>query len=341
LLRTGQLKRAVNVVECTRLQDAARAGGDTEELQFHATVPLISQRRPLGVLNVASNEWEFLTAADLQFLSAVGAQVATAIERARLYDLSQAQRARMERELETARTVQAGLLPHPLPSIPGFQLAADWRSAREVAGDFYDVFTLPGGRWGIVIADVSDKGAPAALYMAMARSLIRATRHNMSSPAEALMQVNEVLCTQTSVEMFVTVFYAMLDPATRSLTYANAGHNPPIIRRAAAPGIERLPYGGTFIGMLEDIHLADSTISLEPGDALVAYTDGLTDAENSQHEYYDVGRLAATIATAPATAPALLAHLLADLDTFTGDAPALDDITVLVMTCETLDDYRL
>lgn len=341
LLRNGQLKRAVNVVECTRLQDAARAGGDTGELLFHATVPLISQGRPLGVLNVASSEWQFLTAADLEFLSAVGAQVAIAIERARLYDLSQAQRARLERELETARTVQAGLLPRPLPSIPGFRLAADWRSAREVAGDFYDVFTLPDGRWGIVVADVSDKGAPAALYMAMVRSLIRATRDHTPSPAAALMKVNHALCTQTSVEMFVTVFYAMLDPAARSLTYANAGHNPPIIRRAAAPGIERLPYGGTFIGMLEDIHLADSTISLEPGDALIVYTDGLTDAENSKHEYYDLDRLVASIAAAPARSPALLAHLLADLDAFTGDRPEPDDITLLVLTCESLYDYSV
>ena len=342
LLRTGQLKHAVNVVECTRLQDAARAGGDTGELLFHATVPLISRERPLGVLNVASSEWEFLTAADLQFLSAVGAQVAIAIERARLYDLSQAQRARMERELETARTVQAGLLPRPLPAIPGFGLAADWRSAREVAGDFYDVFALPDGRWGMVIADVSDKGAPAALYMAMTRSLIRATWDNTSSPAEALMQVNHVLCTQTSVEMFVTVFYAMLDPTTRTLTYANAGHNPPIIRRAAAPGaIEQLPLGGLLIGMFEDVRLADSTISLEPGDALVAYTDGVTDAKNPEHEFYDVGRLVTAIAAAPATAPALLAHVTADLDAFTRDAPQPDDITVLVLTCETLNDYRV
>jgi len=342
LLRTGQLKQAVNVVECTRLQDAARGGGDTGELRFHATVPLISQERLLGVLNVASSEWEFLTAADLQFLSAVGAQVAIAIERARLYDLAQAQRVRLERELEMARIVQAGLLPRPLPTIPGFRLAADWRSAREVAGDYYDVFTLPDGRWGMVVADVSDKGAPAALYMAMVRSLIRATRDNISSPAEALMQVNQVLCTQSSVEMFVTVFYAMLDPATRTLTYANAGHNPPIIRRAATPGtVERLPYGGLIIGMLEDVRLVDSTISLEPGDALVAYTDGVTDAENAERQFYDVERLEAAIAAAPAAAPALLAHLLADLNAFTGDEPELDDITLLVLTCESVNDYSV
>jgi len=126
------------------------------------------------------------------------------------------------------------------------------------------------------------------------------------------------------------------------LTCANGGHNPPIIRRAAAPGaIEQLPYGGPLIGMLEGIHLADSTISLEPGDVLVAYTDGVTDAQNPERQFYDVERLAAAIAAAPATAPALLAHLLADLNAFTRDAPQPDDITVLVMTCEILNDYSV
>ena len=342
LLRSGKLQHAVNVVECTRLRDLARAGGDTGQLLFHATVPLISQGRPLGLLNVATSEWQFLSAADLQLLSAVGAQVAIAIERARLYELAQAQRARLERELEMARVVQAGLMPDRLPSIPGFGLAADWRSAREVAGDFYDIFPLAEGRWGIVIADVSDKGAPAALYMAMVRSLIRAAAERASSPAATLMQVNRALDAQSSAEMFVTVFYAILDPATRTLTYANAGHNPPLVRRAAAPGrIEQLPLGGRFIGMLGEVSLADGTLSLAPDDALVAYTDGLTDAENSERQDYGLARLVAAIAAAPTTAPALLARVLADLAAFTGNAPQPDDITLFVVTCEAPLDYSV
>ena len=339
LLRADQLHHAVNVVECTRLRDLARAGGDTGELLFHATVPLISQGRPLGLLNVATSEWQFLSAADLQLLSAVGAQVAIAIERARLYELAQAQRIRLERELEMARVVQAGLMPEQLPHIPGFGLAADWRAAREVAGDFYDIFPLPEGRWGIVIADVSDKGAPAALYMAMVRSLIRAVVERTSSPAATLMQVNRALDAQSSAEMFVTVFYGVLDPATRTLTYANAGHNPPIIRRTAAPGrIEQLPLGGRFLGMLGDLSLTDAMVSLEPGDALIAYTDGLTDAENSERQDYGLARLNAAITAAPADASALLGHLVADWTAFTGNAPQSDDVTLVVVTCEARPD---
>jgi hypothetical protein len=140
LLRAGRLTRAVNIVECTRLRSAADAAQDTQGLLFHATVPIILHGQPQGVLNFATDQWQSLMASDLELLSAVGAQVAVALERARLYDLAQAQRTRLERELEMARAVQASLLPGQLPNIPGIGLAASWRSAREVAGDFYDIF---------------------------------------------------------------------------------------------------------------------------------------------------------------------------------------------------------
>jgi sigma-B regulation protein RsbU (phosphoserine phosphatase) len=142
------------------LRYAARHGGDTQGLLFHATVPLISQSRPVGLINIATEEWEFLTSADLQFLTAAGSQVGIALERARLYDLAETQRIRLEQELKMARAVQKSLLPTQPPNIPGFSLVADWRSAREVAGDFYDFILLPDGRWGFVLADVSGKGAP-------------------------------------------------------------------------------------------------------------------------------------------------------------------------------------
>jgi serine phosphatase RsbU (regulator of sigma subunit) len=336
LLRDGRLTRAVNVVECTRLKNAADAAGDTQGLLFHATVPIISEGQPLGVLNVATDEWQFFTASDLELLSAVGAQIAVALERARLYDLAQAQRVRMERELEMARAVQASLLPGQLPRIPGFSLAADWRSAYEVAGDFYDVFPLAGGRWAMVIADVSDKGAPAALYMAMARSLIRATAGRSPSPAKVLMQVNRALFAQSSAEMFVTVFYAVLDPATRTLTYTIAGHNPPMVRRASAPSnAEQLLRGGMPLGLFGEVSLADKTISLAPGDVLVAYTDGLTETFNAKGEMFGDERLAHIIGAHPGTSvQELLDAIMAQMTSFAGKVPQSDDITLLVMRCQ-------
>ena len=335
LLRSGRLTRAVNVVECTRLQDSAEANGDNAGLLFHATVPISVQGKPVGLINVAADEWQFLSAADLQLLSAVGAQLGVALERAQLYELAQTQRLRLEQELEMARAVQASLLPGILPVIPGYGLAADWRAAREVAGDFYDVFPLPEGRWGIVIADVSDKGAPAALYMVMARSLMRAQAEHTPGPATVLMSVHQALRLQCSAEMFVTVFYAVLDPVAHTLTYANAGHNPPLVRRVDGR-LELLPKTGPLLGILdvEAMRLTERSLQLEPGEALVAYTDGLTDAENARREFYGLTRLQAAFTNAAATAQATLNHLLADLADFTGFAPQSDDMTILVMTRE-------
>ena len=333
LLRSGQLVRAVNIVECTRLRDAAGHAGKTEGLLFHATVPLMVESRPVGLINIATEKWEFLSPADLQFLSAAGSQVAIALERARLYDLAETQRIRLEQELEMARAVQKSLLPTQPPSIPGFTLVADWRSAREVAGDFYDFFSLPDGRWGVVLADVSGKGAPAALYMAMTRSLIRSEAGRHTHPSAVLTEVNRRLLAESSNEMFVTVFYAVLDPVLRSLTYASAGHDPPFLRRASG-GVERIALGGLLMGLFEEFTLSDETLSLENGDTLVAYTDGLTDSVNHQDEDYGHTRLADTIHSAPAAAPDMLAHILKDLEAFAGPVPQPDDITLLILATD-------
>ena len=289
VMLTGHLKRAVNVVECTRLQEAARDNGDNQGLIFHATMPIIASGQPLGIINVATQDWQFLTAADLQLLSVVGSQVAVALERARLFDVTHAQRLRLERELKLAREVQDSLLPSTLPPIPGFSLAADWRSALEMAGDFYDIFPLPNGRWGIVIADVSDKGAAAAMYMAMTRSLISSSAAMNASPAGTLKAVNQHLISHSSSNMFVTVFYAVLDPDLQELIYANAGHNPPLVRRANG-GIETLGRTGMALGLTEEMALTDARLTLALGDALFLYTDGVTDALNSQGEHYGLAR---------------------------------------------------
>jgi serine phosphatase RsbU (regulator of sigma subunit) len=333
LLRSGQLVRAVNIVECTRLQYAFRHAGETEGLLFHATVPLIIEKRPVGLINIATEEWEFLSSADLQFLSAAGSQVAVALERARLHDLAETQRTRLEKELEMARAVQKSLLPTQLPTILGFTVAADWRPAREVAGDFYDFFSLPDGRWGIVLADVSGKGAPAALYMAMARSLIRSEAGRYSNPSAVLTEVNRRLLVESCNEMFVTIFYAIVDAAQRSLTYASAGHDPPFLRRASG-SVERLALGGLIMGVFEEVSFSDETLKLESGDMLVAHTDGLTDIVNQQDAAYGHTRLADTIHSAPAGAQDMLAHIFRDLMAFAGPVPQPDDITLLVLTAD-------
>jgi serine phosphatase RsbU (regulator of sigma subunit) len=327
----GNLKRAVNIVECTRLQEAARDDGDNKGLMFHASVPILASGQPLGIINVATQDWQFLTAADLQLLSAVGAQLAIALERARLYDVTHAQRLRLERELKLAREIQDSLLPEALPPIPGFSLAADWRSALEMAGDFYDIFPLPDGRWGIVVADVSDKGAAAAMYMAMTRSLIRASASNHSNPAGALDEVNQRLLAHSTSDMFVTVFYAVLDAETQTLTYANAGQNPPLLRRISGR-IETLTRTGPALGVFEELTLSDASLFLAPGDALVIYTDGVTDARNPQGEEFGIIRLTeAYLNATPLDAGRLLEHLTGVLAAFTQDVSPFDDITFFIL----------
>jgi sigma-B regulation protein RsbU (phosphoserine phosphatase) len=328
-LRRGHLRRAVNVVECTRLLEAS---GDKEGLLFHATVPLIVHGQPVGLLNFATEEWQFLTGTDLQLLSGVGAHVSLALERARLYEQAEAQRERLAHELAMAREVQASLLPESLPPIPGFGVATEWRAAREMAGDFYDVLALPDGRFGLVIADVADKGAPAALYMAVVHSRVRAAADHAAGPAEALREVNRALYRQAASGMFVTLFYAVLDPATRTLTYCNAGHNPPLLRQRDGK-VEALPRGGTALGVLPGPPLTERTLALQPGQALVAYTDGVTEAANAAGDEFGLARLCGCVARAAPAPASVVGAVMAELGTFLGGEPLGDDVTLVVVGC--------
>jgi len=345
LLRQGRLGRAVNVVECTRLREAALALGDryTGGLQFHASVPIMMPHqpgdeagdRPLGNLNVATEEYQLFDASDLQLLSAFGAQIAVMLDRARLYEESNAQRQRMESELQMARALQVNLLPARLPEMPGFNLAASWQSAREVAGDFYDVFPLPGGRWGVLLGDVCDKGVPAAMYMVLARSLIRSGAQVTPSPAKLLAQVNRALIEQSPNNMFVSVFYGVIDPAKHSLTYSLAGQNPPFLGRGTEGGVERLLKGGPVIGILPKVHLSDARVIFSPGDVLVAFTDGLTEAFDKQGQQFGEQRLEEIVCDhKKKNAKKVLDSIEHRLHAFIAGASQSDDITLLVMKCE-------
>ena len=338
LLRQGRLGRAFNVVECTRLQEASRAlgGGSTGGLQFHATVPIIGMGgQRLGNLNVATDDWQLFNASDLQLLSAFGVQIAAMLDRAHMYEKVNAQHKRMENELKMARALQVNLLPSRLPEIPGFNLAASWHSAREVAGDFYDVFPLPDGRWGVLVGDVCDKGVPAAMYMVLARSLIRSGAPLTSSPAKLLVQVNRALIEQSPNNMFVSVFYGIIDPAKHTLVYSLAGHNPPFLGRGTETKVERLLKGGPVIGILPKVSLSDARITFAPGDLLVAYTDGLTEAFDKEGQQFGEQRLQETVTDhKKKSAKKVLDSIEHRLHSFIGGASQSDDITLLVMKCE-------
>jgi len=271
LLNTGRMGHAVNVVECTRLQEAAQSGAHNNGLAFHASVPIVIDTRAVGLMNFATEDWQLFSASDLQFLTAGAKMIGSALERAHLYDRHASQRNRMENELKMAQQVQASLLPDSLPQIPGIELAAFWKPSLEMSGDYYNVFKLPGGRWGIVVADVCDKGAPAALYMAITHSLLRERVEEVRSPAKLLAHVNSMLCQQNSVSMFVTAAYAILNPAKFQLTYALAGHPGPILRREFGQ-VEELPGGGSMVlGIEPAAHYVDWKVKLGLKDSLLFY----------------------------------------------------------------------
>jgi len=201
---------------------------------------------------------------------------------------------KLEHELHVAREVQASLLPRQTPRLPGWEFAARWQPARKVSGDFYDFIPLsashPAPDWGIVIADVSDKGMPAALFMALTRSIVRATAAGASPPAACITQANRLICADTAQGMFVTLFYAQLNPETGDLTYVNAGHNPPWLYQAERDEWIELTRTGMMLGMFAGHTLEQRTVRLRPGDCVFMFTDGLTDATNAQGETFGMER---------------------------------------------------
>lgn len=330
LLNSGRLKRGINIVECSRLQEAALTGSSGNELMFHASVPLICSGQTIGVMNVAARDWQFLSGADLKFMTAGARQIGGALERARLFDQVRAQRTHLANELNMARKVQISLLPEKLPRILGYQLAAYWKPAYETSGDYYNVFKLPGGRWGFIVADVSDKGAPAALYMAITHGLIRERVERVISPADLLTQVNRALFDLDIKTNFVTSFYGILDPANSSLKYALAGHPPPILRKASGQ-VETIPGRGIALGIIPDVKYDEMDISFAPGESLVIFTDGTTDANNPDRETFELSQLKKSVSSAPTHPIELLEHIKASLGEWVKGEPNYDDITILVI----------
>jgi phosphoserine phosphatase RsbU/P len=198
---------------------------------------------------------------------------------------------RMERELQLAREIQATFLPEKLPVIPGWDIDVRWQPAREVGGDFYDFLPLGDNKIGIVIADVADKGMPAALFMTLIRTLIRAAAKERLSPAAVLKQVNELLLPDAKQGIFVTIFYGVISADSGSLTYANAGHNPPIVKILDTGELLELTRTSIALGLFSDIEVEEKYITLNHGDWLLLYTDGVTEAFSSQDTMFGTDRL--------------------------------------------------
>jgi len=243
-----------------------------------------------------------------------------------------AEKERYTKELEIAKEIQDTFLPESTPVIPGFEICATTIPAMEIGGDLYDFIPVPGNRWGFVIADVSGKGVSAALYMALCRTLLHASGGVHASPSDAIRQANRLIYDDGRSSMFITAFYAVLDPEQMTISYVNAGHNPPLLVRGDPPVAQVLEGKGIALGVIDDVDLPVKSLPVHHGDLIVMYTDGVTEAFNEREDYFGEDRLIASV-TGNMSLPVqeIMDALLDDIRQFSGTAPQSDDITLILI----------
>lgn len=294
--------------------------------------PLKLKENILGVIYIDNRMIAgIFTEKDLELLNAIASSAVIAIENARLYEVA-VEKGRMERELQMAYRVQSNLIPGEVPQIPGWEFAACWQPARQVSGDYYDIIPDSKVRLKFVIADVTDKGMPAALFMAMTRSIVRASIINSESLAEGITRANHLICTDSTLSMPVTLFTCQVNLETGQLIYVNAGHNPPLHFMAEEGKFVNLTRTGMFLGFEEEAEFQQESIQLKPGDLVVCYTDGVLDAVNSQWEAFEMDRFLAVLdENVSVSAKELLGALQGAVGEFIGDVLPYDDLTLLII----------
>lgn len=294
--------------------------------------PLKLKDRVLGVIYVDNRlRAGIFKQDDLELLNAIAASATVAIENARLYEVA-VEKGRLQRELQVAREMQISLLPRQTPQLPGWEFAALWRPAREVAGDFYDFIETEAGHPGVVIADVTDKGMAAALFMALTRSIVRASLVQAPSPAAGLAHANRLIYADAANGMFVTLFYAQVEPATGDVLYVNAGHNPPLLYQAEQKQWVQLGRTGMVLGVDLKQQYDQRTVRLHPGDFLFLYTDGVTEATDEQMREFGEERMRQILAqNCHLAAAEIIATLEQALREFSGATAPFDDITAVIL----------
>ena len=297
-------------------------------------VPLVSQGELVGLLNLGPRlSDQDYSSDDRKLLDSLAAQAAPALQVAQLVRRQEAEarsRERIEQELRVATTIQQNFLPRELPDLPGWDVSAYYRPAREVGGDFYDFIELPGGHIGIVIGDVTDKGVPAAMVMAATRSVLRASAQRVVSPGEVLGRVNDLMCPDMPAKMFVTCLYGVLEPATGRFTFANAGHNLPYVR--TGDGSTELRATGMPLGLLPAIAYEETDAQLEPGHTMLLHSDGVAEAHGPTAEMFGFPRLQDVVGARSGRGE-VIDRVLTELGRFTGsDWEQEDDITLVALT---------
>ncbi|MDQ3930970.1 MAG: SpoIIE family protein phosphatase [Chloroflexota bacterium] len=322
---------APGAVEIDKLHMESPALQSLKAAGVQLVVPMVSQGELVGLLNLGPrlSEQDYSTD-DRGLLSNLASQAAPAVRVAQLVRQQHAEareRERLEQELRVARLIQQTLLPKELPAIPGWQVAAYYQPARAVGGDFYDFLYFDDGRLGLVIGDVTDKGVPAALVMATTRSTLRSAAQNGVSPGQALERTNNLLCPDIPPKMFVTCLYAILEPSTGKLVYANAGHDLPYHRHRG--GVDELRATGMPLGLMTGMRYEERETTLAPGDSVLFYSDGLVEAHNPEREMFSFPRLM-SLMEEHAGGKALIDYLLGQLASFTGEGWEQEDDVSLV-----------
>jgi phosphoserine phosphatase RsbU/P len=303
-----------------------------QESQREGIVSMLSagmryKGKAIGVLRVYTAQEHTFSQFQIDLLKAVAAQAAAAIENARLAQESfQAQA--LERQVQLAAQVQQRMIPSKPPTLEGLDLASVYVPCYELGGDFYDFIQFPYDNLGLVIADVSGKGVPASLTMAAVRAALRAQVDNVYYLNEAVRRINLMLCRDGTPGEFVTLFYGVLDRRNRRFTYCNAGHPPGLVLREGK--IVELGSNNLVLGVNPDEPYTQSLIDLRSGDTLLLYTDGLTDAANSQGERFGRQRIIDAFSAGGASADAVVQGILGSLRRFTDLAKPIDDVTMIV-----------
>jgi phosphoserine phosphatase RsbU/P len=314
---TGQMRYAPDVSK-----DPYYIGCE-DSTQSEVAIPLQVGQRLVGVFTASHPDLDGFPRQQLRLLQALCDHMAVAIHNARRFQSERDQREAMSREAEEARTIQQALLPKSSPYVPGFVISGHSIPARAVGGDWYDFIAFPDGRLGLVLADVSGKGTAAALLMSATRGMLRSLAETYCTPSEALTKLNGLLVEDFPAGKFVTLVYAVLDPKTRSVTFANAGHLPPLLVDETGSHFLATECGlplGLSCG-----NYSESTVTLAPNSRLVFYSDGITEALNAKEEEYGVDRLAHNLTQADASA----ISILDDVRSFAAGVLPHDDASVV------------
>ncbi len=300
------------------------------ETRSEMTVPLIYRGRVIGVIDLESPHLNYFNEEHVKIFSTLAPQIAIAIENARLYERVARSEARLERDLRNAQEIQMHLMPGIAPKIPGLDLALRFQPARELGGDLYEFLSYGRERQVIVVGDVSGKGAPAALYAAMASGTLRSLAPQKLPPPDMMKRLNIMFLERKIEGHFITLTYAVWEPRTKTLSMANAGMPLPIlVRRGQCRSIRA---EGVPLGLLEHTEYQAVTVRLEAGDLLAFFSDGITEANNSQHEEFSLRRLEQVLRHAARTPPQeVVNRVFAEVRNFEAGRPQRDDQTLVVL----------